>query len=64
MSFPTLDYPRIRANTVCPLCAQHKLEHTLVCWPCFRKHGFRQGESVQVTAILEAVECRLIERGL
>jgi ribosomal protein L37AE/L43A len=60
----TLDYPRIRANTVCPLCAKHKLEHTLVCWPCFRTHNLRQGESVQVATILETVEQRLIEQGL
>lgn len=55
----TPDYPEIRAGHTCPLCALHKERGLVVCWDCYRKHDFRNGESPAITARLQRTEARL-----
>jgi len=38
-----MDYPNVRASSVCPLCLDTKENGLLVCWSCFREQGLRYG---------------------
>jgi hypothetical protein len=39
------DYPAIRRDTTCPICRKPKDHGLVACWPCYRGHGLRNGES-------------------
>lgn len=60
----TIDYPRIRASRVCPLCRQLKDAGLVACWPCYRVQGMRNPEAVGsiVTEMLDARERELEEK--
>lgn len=51
-----LDYPRVRASKVCPLCELDKETGIIVCWPCYRLWNLRHGMSPEIQALLESVE--------
>ena len=38
-----LDYPRVRADSVCPTCYGAKDHGLVVCWECFRSQDMRDG---------------------
>ena len=60
MQEPTVhDHPLVRKSHTCPLCTQHKGEGGLVCWPCFRKHDMRNGDTPEVRATLDKREATL-----
>jgi hypothetical protein len=46
-----LDYPKVRAQTVCPLCQGAKETGLLVCWLCYHKHELRYGNPKAETVI-------------
>ena len=58
MTTITLDYPKIRAGEICPLCELDKPVDTLVCWHCYNLHRMRYGTSPLVKQILEETETR------
>lgn len=37
--------PNVRASGRCPICARQKACGLLVCWPCYRREGLRQGNA-------------------
>ena len=49
-----IDYPRVRAQAVCPLCQSVKESGLLVCWPCYRAHDLRHGNQAAENAIIQA----------
>ncbi len=57
----TPDYPRTRASATCPFCRHPKGFGLVACWPCFRSSGAKNCEP-RAERVLEAFECRLIER--
>ena len=55
----TLDYPRLRKSTECPLCKTPKDAGPIVCWPCYRATEMKYGNPAveRKLAALEMV-CR------
>ena len=51
---------RIRSHPVCPLCYGLKDGGLVVCWPCYRTEGLRQGNP-QAEARIRAFGERLAE---
>ena len=49
-----LDYPKVRAQVLCPLCVGDKDEGLLVCWPCYRRYELRSGNEVVEQIIAQA----------
>jgi hypothetical protein len=39
-----LDFPRLRAFGICPLCGEAKARGALACWPCFNDRGIGAGD--------------------
>lgn len=54
------DYPLTRAGAFCPICLGDKAPGLLVCWPCYREHDMRFGDTPNVTALMDAFE-RVLE---
>ena len=52
----TPDYPHLRRLAVCPCCERVKQPGCVVCWPCYRLHGFKYGPDKAVTAKLVEAE--------
>ena len=54
----TIDYPRTRTGTHCPLCQRDDKDQGLfVCWDCYRAHGLRDhGLRRYIVAALEVSE--------
>ena len=50
-----MDYPHVRSSIVCPLCHGHKEAGLLVCWPCYRAWGLRDGNA-EAESIIEQAE--------
>jgi NMD protein affecting ribosome stability and mRNA decay len=53
-----MDFPRVRASSVCPLCGAEKEAGLVVCWACYREHDMRYGNPEAESAI-RAAEDRL-----
>ena len=53
-----MDYPKVRASKICPLCHQGKEQNLLVCWVCYHKHLMRYGNPTAERLISQA-ESRL-----
>jgi hypothetical protein len=58
-----MDYPHIRASTACPLCQGRKEVGLVVCWPCYRAWGLRDGNA-EAESMIERAEAKLREAGL
>lgn len=52
------DYPFNRAARLCPLCRWEKDEGCVVCWTCYHRHDFRNGEDAEITLLLHTAEER------
>src|SRR5438270_5658022 len=50
-----MDYPHVRSSTVCPLCQERKEVGLVVCWPCYRAWGLRDGNA-GAESIIERAE--------
>ncbi len=58
-----VDYPHVRASTLCPLCRANKEAGLLVCWNCYRDYNLRLGNDAAEALIAKAdVEIREITR--
>ena len=56
---PFYDFPNIRNNSVCPLCAGPKAIGLVTCWPCYRSRDGRYGFDVIDQQAIEAFEAML-----
>jgi hypothetical protein len=55
-----VDNENVRAWGRCPLCEGYKEIGLVVCWPCYRKYGLRNGNPEAENKIEEAnneLEC-------
>lgn len=50
------DHPCLRRYHRCPICNGHKDAGLLVCWPCYRKHDFRNNADACGNQIDDAEE--------
>jgi hypothetical protein len=57
-----MDYPNLRKTEDCPICHAQKPLDTIVCWNCYRVHGFRAGAAACIIEMLDNQEA-LIARG-
>jgi hypothetical protein len=51
---------RVRNHPVCPLCYMTKTFDLVVCWPCYRRTGLRNGNPL-IEARIRAFGERLAE---
>lgn len=52
----TTDYPSLRRLASCPCCKRVKQAGCIVCWPCYRLHGFKYGADKHIEVALRAAE--------
>lgn len=59
-----MDYPRVRASDVCPLCRRHKDWGLVACWSCYHARGLRYGnkDAEDLIEQTEAGLCKVAER--
>ncbi len=59
-----LDYPRVRASEVCPLCKGHKDQGLIACWYCYHAQSLRYGNegAERVIEQTEAHLCKSVEQ--
>jgi hypothetical protein len=51
------DHPLTRKHGLCAVCGRHKDAGLLVCWPCYRKHDFRNGaQGARVDDLIDDAE--------
>jgi len=50
------DYTHIRQSEDCPLCHKVKDVGLVVCWDCYKEHGFRNGVDYLITETLEKAD--------
>lgn len=53
-----MDYPRVRASNICPLCGEAKDIGLVVCWLCYRVENLRAGNP-EVEVRLDRAETEL-----
>lgn len=58
-----LDFPKVRAQEVCPLCQATKEAGLLVCWPCYRQHELRYGNPAALSRIANAQDQLAVTTG-
>jgi hypothetical protein len=46
----------VRESNTCPLCKKIKTLGLITCWPCYRKHGLRNGNPEAEAVIAKAEE--------
>jgi hypothetical protein len=54
------DHIRVRNQTFCPFCGEHKDIGLVACWPCFRSSGLKYGDE-SAEEILSAFEAALTD---
>ncbi len=55
-----VDFPNVRASSLCPLCHRHKDAGLVVCWPSYRAWGLRYG-SAEAESLIRRAEAKLSE---
>jgi len=50
-----VDHPRLRAQSICPLCGWAKDVGLVVCWLCYRAYDLRNGNP-EVGRLLDLAE--------
>ena len=58
-----MDYPRVRADTTCPICYRAKDRGLIACWPCFRNSGLKDGATAPDRMIYRRETALMIREG-
>jgi hypothetical protein len=62
-AFSHIDHPHIRSKLHCPVCYGGKDAGAVVCWPCYRRYGMRNGNPT-IERILDRYETGLATRNI
>lgn len=49
-----IDFPHVRASSICPLCSGSKEAGLVCCWSCYREWRVRDGNQEADRLIAEA----------
>ena len=58
-----MDYPRVRASNVCPLCIRRKDQGLIACWYCYHLYGLGYGNKKEAEGLIEKTETNLCKSG-